>query len=69
MNRAELVLYNEYGDTYNIPLSETQLKAAVTVLGITETTKNTVTCYSDDTLNQILQKGRFPTSYAKTHTD
>lgn len=62
---AELTLYNEDDDCWSVDLSEWQLKAIITILGITEATENSVTCFSDEKIKDILKHGILDTKSKK----
>lgn len=52
---AELKLYSENGSV-NFSLSATQLEAIIKMLGITDVKNGEVTCFSDDGLQDFMDK-------------
>ena len=49
----ELTVYNDQGDTVNIPLSPLQVKTIFKVLMITPNDENSLNMASDKTLNEL----------------
>jgi len=53
---AEIMLYDENDDTAGFELSPMQLEVVCKLLGIKSGDQpGTITCYSDDTLKQLMQ--------------
>lgn len=51
---AEIMLYDENDDSAGFELSPTQLKAVCKILGIKPGDQNSITCYSDASVQKMI---------------
>lgn len=52
---AELNIYSTNGQDLSIDLSVKQLSVLIKILGLDLTDENTLSCFSDDTLNDLIK--------------